>query len=157
VLLINNYKIDKTIYQLINKTYDIIRQDRMKRESELKEENEELKKTKTSNKQEVQELKKTETSNRNCRKKWPYMNKKSKKSGSLAHLINHLEQRLTDKMETMNSLKRKNDVYQTLVQTKNNEINLLNQIHKKYREEESGVKAQARRISTTLSRTKAFD
>jgi predicted RNase H-like nuclease (RuvC/YqgF family) len=43
VLLINNYEIDETIHQLINEADDIIRQVRMKIESQLKEEIQELK------------------------------------------------------------------------------------------------------------------
>jgi hypothetical protein len=40
-------------------------------------------------------------------------------------LVSSLEQRLADKMEIINLLKRDNDVYQTLVQSKNNEIKAM--------------------------------
>jgi hypothetical protein len=45
--------------------------------------------------------------------------------GFSTQFISSLEHRLADKTETINALKRENDVYQTLVQSKNNEIKAM--------------------------------
>jgi hypothetical protein len=83
-------------------------------ESKSREEIEELKKTKSSNEQETQRLEKE------LQQQMSLLEQERQKSGSSTQLISNLEQRLTDKMEIIN-------VYQTLVQSKNIENNLLNQ------------------------------
>jgi hypothetical protein len=63
VLLIKIYKIDKTIHQLIHETEDIIREDRMKRESQLKEKVDQVKSRESESSEEIQELKTAKSSN----------------------------------------------------------------------------------------------
>jgi hypothetical protein len=67
---------------------------------------------KASNEQEIQRLR------NELQQQVLLLEQEKLKSGLSTQLISNLEQRLTDKTETIN-------VYQTLVQAKNNEINLL--------------------------------
>jgi hypothetical protein len=93
-------------------------------DSKSNKENQELMKAKSSNEKEIQKL------GNELQQQAVLLEQEKQKGGSSTQLISSLEHRLTDKTEITDSLKRENGVYQTLVQTKNNEINLLNQIHK---------------------------
>lgn len=117
----------------------------MKRESELKEEIDELKKTKSSNEKEIQILKTRESKSseenekvksssekeiqrlRNeLQQQTTFLEQERQKSamekGSSAQLISNLGHRVANKIETIDSLKREIDVYQAFLQSKNNEI-----------------------------------
>jgi hypothetical protein len=61
VLLVNIYKIDKTIYQLIYETEATIREYRMKRKLQLKEEVDQVKSSESRLKEENSELKTSES------------------------------------------------------------------------------------------------
>jgi chromosome segregation ATPase len=120
----------------------------MKRESQLKEEVDELKTSECKSSDEIQELKKIKSSNeqetqrlgKEVQKQVALLEQEKQKSGSSTHLISNLEQRLADIIETMNSLKRENDLYEAFLQSKNIEINLLNERYENMEKENQGLK-----------------
>jgi chromosome segregation ATPase len=116
----------------------------MKRKSQLKEEVDELKTRESKSSEEIQELKEIKLSNekeiqrlRNeLQQQTTFLEQEKQKNasekGSSTQLISSLGHRVADKMETIDSLKRENDVYRTLVQSKNNEIDLLKKDNQRY-------------------------
>jgi chromosome segregation ATPase len=122
------YKLKEENNELNEKNNELkVENDQVKtRESRLKEEYNELKERESKSSEENQELKELKASNQQeIQRLWNELHQQATlfeqeklKSGFSTQLISNLEQRLMDKTETIN-------VYQTLVQAKNNEIKAM--------------------------------
>ncbi|KAI8886419.1 hypothetical protein K501DRAFT_269776 [Backusella circina FSU 941] len=127
----------KTIYQLIEETKNIIREGKKKKESILKEENQNLKEFKSSNEKEMENLRKEIQKLQNeaqiKQQQIDLLEQEKQRNTNREELPTqsntNLEQQLKDKMNTINSLNTTINTFSSLVQSKDNEINSLKTIN----------------------------
>jgi chromosome segregation ATPase len=147
-------KIDKTIYQLINETEDIVREKRKKEKQECQD----LKKLKSTNEKEIRKLKnqllrEQERINLFGQKGRENINGKKE----LKQSNDHMAQQLKDKEEIIKSLKREiegskktTEIFEVLVQSKNNESDLLKKDNKRLSDLEQENREEIRELKRRL-------
>ncbi|KAI8880615.1 HCP-like protein [Backusella circina FSU 941] len=152
-------EIDKTIYQLIDETEDIIREGRKKKKEIILQHIESLNEKKLANlRREIQKLQ-TESQQQQKQIVLLEQDKQNHINGkeSSTQARNILEQQLDIKEETIKSLKRENMIFQqtsnkltevleSLVQSKNNEIDLLKRDNLRL----SGIEQENRELKRRL-------